>query len=148
MTKLIELNTYKNLPRIYIKIDKIFIPKTKLICEYLCLCESWQHLYKYFVYFLNFKLAVSEILNNNILYFSNDVWFLLTLSGQYYIPNKNKWSIKFLIDVLSGKKKQFKIKCCRQIKLRILNLLLFLSLTNLDQKLCKNEIKILSRNLR
>ena len=48
-TKLIELNTYKNLPRIYIKIDKIFIPKTKLTCEYLC--ESWQHLYKYFVYF-------------------------------------------------------------------------------------------------
>ena len=62
-TKLIKLNTYKNLPRIYIKIDKIFISKTKLTCEYLC--ESWQHLYKYFVYFLNFKLVVSKILNNN-----------------------------------------------------------------------------------
>ena len=63
-TKLIELNTYKNLPRIYIKIDKIFIPKTKLICEYLC--ESWQHLYKYFVYFRKcmFMLQTEESNNN------------------------------------------------------------------------------------
>ena len=65
-TKLIELYTNKNLPRIYIKIDKIFTPKTKLTCKYLC--ESWQHLYKYFVYFLTkiFKLQTEESDNRRV----------------------------------------------------------------------------------
>ena len=48
------------------------------------------------------RLGAREIY---IMYFGNDVWFLLILSGQYYLPDESQWSIRFLKDVLSGKKK-------------------------------------------
>ena len=50
---------------------------------------------------LEIRLGAREIY---IMYFGNYVWFLLTLSDQYYLSDESQRSIRFLKDVLLERK--------------------------------------------
>ena len=53
------------------------------------------------------KARIKELESKKDLHYILRQWckFVCTFLGQYYIPDESQWSIRFLKDVLSGKKK-------------------------------------------